>query len=81
MGGCCAARGLALWAAGADSSSCLLGLVKASGEGATETGDGEFGFEEAYTELGGIERATGRGEGVFGAEKGGVRFFEGGGVE
>lgn len=33
-------------------------------------------MEEACAEGGDTERETGRGEGVFGAERGGVRFFE-----
>lgn len=74
-------KGLALRAAGADSNSCLLGLAKASGDGTidVETGDDEDVFEEACAEGGDTETATGMGEGVFGAESGGVRFLKGGG--
>lgn len=72
-----------LWAVGMDSDSCLLGLLKVGGEGTIigETEDGEDVFEKSDTEGGVIARATGRGEGVFGAESGGVRFFERGGAE
>lgn len=57
--------------------------MKARGEGPIngEAGDDEDVFEEACAEGGDIEMAEGMGEGVFGAEKGGVRFLEGGGVE
>ncbi len=57
--------------------------MKAGGEGTIngETGDGGDVFEEACTEGGDVETLTGRGEGVFGADRGGVRFFEGGGGE
>jgi len=80
MGGCCAVKGLSLWGAGAD---CLLVLVKASGEAASngQTGDGEAVFNETCAECGDIDRTAGMGEGVFGAERGGVRFLKGGGVE
>lgn len=57
--------------------------MKAGGEGTIngETGDGEDVFEEACAEGGDIETLTRRGEGVFGAERDGVRMFEGGGGE
>lgn len=83
MGGCCTEKGLALWDVVATSSGCLSGAVKVSREGAAsaETGDGEDVLEKACAEGGDAERETGRGEGVFGTERGGVRFFEGGGEE
>lgn len=86
MGECCPVRGLALWAMGAWSNSSLLvivGLGKVTGEGTftEETGDGEDVFEEMSTGGGGIEAAAGRGEGVFGAETGGVRFLLGDVIE
>lgn len=76
MEGCCTAKGLALWAVGVGSNRRLLGivgLVKARGEG--ETADGEDVLEEKLARDGDIETAEGRGEGVFGAETGGVRFL------
>lgn len=75
MGGCCTARGLALWAVGVGSNRSLLdivGLVKAKGEG--DTVDGEEVLEEKLAEGGDMETEAGRGEGVFGTEtSGGVR--------
>lgn len=79
MAGCCTERGLALGVVGAGSVSSLLGteaLTKANGR----DGDGEDAFEEKL--IGGVDTETaGRGEGVFGAEAGGVRFLDGEGVE
>lgn len=51
-------RGLELWAAGADSVSCLLGQLKASSGGTTTGATGDVEDE-------GGDRETGRGEGVF----------------
>lgn len=79
MGGCCTARGLALWDVGVGSIRSLLwivGLVKARGEG--EIADGEDVLEEKLAGDGDIETAAGRGEGVFGTEIEGVRSLQGG---
>ena len=78
MGGCCTLKGLALWAVGAGSKDCLLGLLKVGGEG-TVNGDTEGGvnvFEEACAEGGDTETATGRD----GTDRGGVMFFDRGRV-
>lgn len=66
-----------------DSNSGLLGPLKVGAEGNImgETEDGEDVFEKSGTKGGGTARAAGRGDGVFGAERGGVRFFERGGAE
>lgn len=77
--GCCTGRQLSFCAAGATSNSCLLELVKVSGEVTIneETGDGEGVLDWADAEGEGGERAAGKG----GVERGGVRLFGGGGVD
>lgn len=74
MGGCCTEKGLALWDVAATSNGSLAGAAKAS----EEAGDGEGVLGKVCAEGGDTERETGSGEGVFGTERGGVRFFEAG---